>query len=315
MLINDQLLSKIKLMLEGLSLKELALARQELTDLYRKRVKNNFKLSAPQRLAYLTARLPATYAVVYQVFVEMKKRCPDFLPSTLLDAGAGPGTVPLAAMGIGLPIRSATLVEKDPHFIVLGKRLVAPDLEQKWLCQDMTQELNIDPHDLVVASYSLGELSEKDRNRIVIKLWQLTKKILIIIEPGTKVGFESLKKVREILLLNSGFLVAPCPHSEKCPMGENDWCHFAARIERSSLHRKIKDATLNYEDEKFCYTIFSKNKVEPCQNRIVRHPFKGKGFIKLQLCSRNCFEEKTITKKNKPQFSLARKLNWGDELF
>jgi ribosomal protein RSM22 (predicted rRNA methylase) len=312
MRLDDNLIFKIDALLRGLSLNEIATSRKELTDFYRKNYKHNFKLSVNHQLAYLIARLPATYAVVCQVFEELKKRCPDLGLSTLLDIGAGPGTVLYAAMQASLPISSATLVEKEPGFIQLGKKLGHGGVEQHWLCQDVTRETNLSSHDLVVASYSLGELSENERMQVLIKLWQLTNKILIIIEPGTQVGFESLKKMREILLLHSGHLIAPCPHSEKCPMSENDWCHFAARVERSSLHRKIKEATLNYEDEKFCYLIFSKNKVEPCQNRVVRHPFKGAGFIKLQLCSRNNLEEKTITKKNKSSFSQARKINWGD---
>lgn len=313
MRLDDNLFLKIEALLGGLSLNEIAASRKELTDFYRKNGKFNFKLSANHQLAYLIARLPATYAVICQVFAELKKRCPDLALSTLLDIGAGPGTVLHAAIQASLPIASATLLEKEPGFIQLGKKLGRGGVEQNWLCQDVTKETNLSPHDLVIASYSLGEIAEDSRSKLLIKLWQLTKKFLIIIEPGTQVGFESLKKMREILLLHSGHLVAPCPHSEKCPMLQNDWCHFAARIERSSLHRKIKEATLNYEDEKFCYLIFSKNKVEPCQNRVVRHPFKGAGFIKLQLCSRNSLEEKTITKKNKSSFSQARKINWGDQ--
>ncbi len=313
MRLSDNLFFKIESLLNGLSLKELATSRKELTDFYRKNINYNFKLTEKHQLAYLLARLPATYAVVCQVFAELKKRCPDLAQLTLLDIGAGPGTVLHAAIQSVLPIVSATLVEREPGFIQLGKKLGCGDIEQSWLCQDVTKETNLSPHDLVVASYSLGELSENERGKVLIKLWQLTKKILIIIEPGTQVGFESLKKMREILLLDSGYLIAPCPHSEKCPMAQNDWCHFAARVERSSLHRKIKEATLNYEDEKFCYLIFSKNKFEPCQNRIVRHPFKGAGFVKLQLCSKSCLEEKTITKKNKSLFSQARKTSWGDQ--
>ncbi len=314
MQLTKELTSKIESLISGVSTRDISNSRKELTKIYRNTVNKNFNLTLQHRLAYLIARLPATYAVVCRVFAELNTRCGDLGPLTLLDIGAGPGTVLLAAREVALPIASATLIEKDPGFIKIGKELSVGTIEHDWLCRDIVKELNFSSHDLVVASYSLGELSENDRSQVLIKLWQSTKKILIIIEPGTQAGFESLILMREILLLHSGHLVAPCPHSEKCPMQENDWCHFSARIERSSLHRKIKEATLNYEDEKFCYVIFSKNKVEPCQSRVVRHPFKGAGFIKLQLCSSHQLEEKIITKKNKSQFSQARKLNWGDEL-
>ncbi len=317
MQIPDELIFKIELLIHGISLSELTLARQELTSLYKKGNLHNNNFNSLQsdflRYAYLIARFPATYAAVSQVLKEMLRRCGKDGVNTLLDIGSGPGTVLLAALEMGLPLRSASLVERDPGFIKLGKALVGEGFEQHWLCQDISKEWKLSPHDIVIASYSLGELRESERLQVLEKLWHVTNKILIIIEPGTKAGFESIKKMREHLLLRGGFLVAPCPHSEICPMQKKDWCHFSARIERSSLHRKLKDATLNYEDEKFSYLIFSKNKVEACQNRVIRHPFKGSGFIHLQLCSKNRIEKKTITKKNKAQFAHARKIEWGDE--
>ncbi len=316
MRLSNELMLKIESLIDGISLSELALARQALTSFYKEEIyiKNfNYLKSDSLRYAYLIARFPATYAVIYRVLSEMQKRCGPESVQTLLDIGAGPGTVLLAALEAGLPLRCATMVERDSGFIKLGKSLVNESFEQHWLCRDFTKELKLSSHDLVIASYSLGELCDSDRIQALERLWRLTNKILIIIEPGTKAGFESLKKMRKSLLLNGGFLVAPCPHSEICPMQKKDWCHFSARIERSSSHRKIKDATLNYEDEKFSYVIFSKNKREACQNRVIRHPFKGAGFINLQLCSKNGTEEKTITKKNKSQFAYARKIEWGDE--
>jgi ribosomal protein RSM22 (predicted rRNA methylase) len=314
--ISNKLIDKIESLLNGISLSAISSARQELTSFYKSEIcNNNFNplKSDHLRYAYLIARFPATYAVVYQVLSEMQHRFGPEWVHTLLDIGAGPGTVLLAALEAGLPLACATMVERDLGFIQLGKELVDDSVEQHWLCQDVTKELKLPAHDLVIASYSLSELRESDRMQVLEKLWHLTSKILIIIEPGTKAGFESLKKMRERLLLNDGILVAPCPHSEMCPMQKKDWCHFSARVERSSLHRKIKDATLNYEDEKFSYVIFSKNKAEPCQNRVIRRPLKGAGFINLQLCSKNGLKEKTITKKNKSQFSYARKIKWGDE--
>jgi ribosomal protein RSM22 (predicted rRNA methylase) len=145
------------------------------------------------------------------------------------------------------------------------------------------------------------------------KLWGLANKLLILIEPGTKVAFESLMQIRQSLLSQGAHLMAPCPHSNHCPFLGKDWCHFSARVERSSLHRKTKDATLNYEDEKFSYLIFSKNKFEPCQSRVLRRPFKGTGFVKLQLCSTNEIEMKTITKKDKINYSRSKKVECGDD--
>jgi ribosomal protein RSM22 (predicted rRNA methylase) len=313
MQIPFKLMSKIESLIDGLSLNDIFLARKELTRLYRDRDFGNFLnplVSNKERLAYLVVRLPAIYVVVRQVFSEIQRRCGGERIDSLLDIGAGPGTVLLAAREAFPPLKIATLVERDEGFIKLGKELTE---EKNWICRDFTKNLLLPAHDLIVASYSLGELCEKERIEVLGKLWKMTKKFFVIIEPGTRTSFESLKKMREVLLLSGACLIAPCPHFEKCPMKENDWCHFSARVERSSLHRKIKGATLNYEDEKFSYLIFSKNNIPPCEMRVVRHPFKGAGFIKIQLCTKNGIEERIVTKKTKLQFSYTRKIKWGDE--
>ena len=311
------IINKIESLIKGIPLNTLAKESERLSHSYRNTDHKNYfnsLASDHQRLAYLTCRFPATYAAVYQVLKEAIERCGQESITSLLDIGAGPGTVLLAASETSLPLSSATLVERDAGFIALGKQLMEGNIpfDVKWIWQDITKQLNVDPHDLVVASYSLNELSEKARSEILNTLWKLTKKILIIIEPGTKAAFEILKQMRESLILSGAHLVAPCPHSNACPLKEKDWCHFSARVERSSLHRKIKEATLNYEDEKFSYLIFSRNQIEPVNARILRHPFKGKGFIKLQLCSKEGIEEKTITKKNKLHYSYAKSKEWGD---
>lgn len=313
MQIPEKLKELIGGIIEGMPLSELIRESEALTHQYRHRDERALKILSTdnQRLAYLAARFPATYAVGCKVLREVNTPL-----NSLLDIGAGPGTILLSALGIELPLYKATMIERDPGFIRLGKHLTSSlsSVQQEWICQDIKKEFTCEPHDLVVASYSLNELNETDRFNLLERLWKLTKKILIIIEPGTKAAFESLKAMREKLLMQGAFLFAPCPHSQNCPLKENDWCHFSVRIERTSLHRKAKLATLNYEDEKFSYLIFSKDKIEPCHSRILRHPYKGSGFIKLKLCSRMGIEEKTITKKNKQQYIAAKKSEWGDAL-
>lgn len=42
---------------------------------------------------YLLNRMPAEYAVLNRIFLEISNRCPEFTPSSLLDFGSGVGTV------------------------------------------------------------------------------------------------------------------------------------------------------------------------------------------------------------------------------
>ncbi len=68
-------------------------------------------------------------------------------------------------------------------------------------------------------------------------------------------GFETIRKARTTLISMEEHILAPCPHQGPCPMTENDRCHFAERVERTSLHRKMKEGTLGYEDEKYSSVI------------------------------------------------------------
>jgi len=313
---NELLKFKIESILNGKSLKALVREREKLTQCYKERsgsLEIKSLSSDNQRLSYLAARFPATYAAVYKVLMELVSRGGEGGASvtSLLDVGAGPGTAFLAASEVLPSLERATLMERDPGFISIGKQLTAEMAE--WICQDITSEWGVEPHDLVIASYALNELKESVRLEVVEKLWRVTRKFLVLVEPGSKVAFEFLSCARQRLLVKGAHLVAPCPHANACPLAKGtDWCHFSARVARSSIHRKTKDATLNYEDEKFSYLIFSRGPLKGCEARVLRRPFKGEGFVKLQLCSEGGIVEKTVTKKNKPQYLHAKKIEWGD---
>ena len=113
------------------------------------------------------------------------------------------------------------------------------------------------------------------------------------------------------------FLVAPCPHQNACPMlptqeAETDWCHFSARFDRTSLHRRLKGGSLGYEDEKFSYIIAAKHPVASAPARVIRHPLRQPGFTQLQLCTPEGLQTRSITKRDKETWKRARKTDWGD---
>lgn len=319
MFLNQDLYSIVEGLVESLPLSILERERIALSERYRENRNKSTKVdvlsSDHQRLAYLATRFPATYAVVAQVFKELRFWCRGDASLSLLDVGAGPGTALWGALEVFPGIAQATLIERDGGFIALGQKLAKcfENIDIQWVKKDL---LSTDAplHDIVIASYSLGELAEKEREEAVARLWKHTGKFLIIIEPGTPLGFSNILQMREALVRAGAFLLAPCPHAGACPLSKSDWCHFSARVERSSLHRKVKGGALNYEDEKYSYLIFSKEELSRCTDRIVRHPFHGSGFVKFKICSESGIEEETITKKQKEHYSVARKLKWGDRL-
>lgn len=307
--------SKIQSLIQGTSLKNWVKQAQGLSSTYRQKKNQTEALSSDSlRIAYVCSRLPATYAAISYVFKELKKRFDLSSIRSLLDCGAGPASVLLAAESF-FSLQQATLLERDPGFIKLGKLLTHPTgVEVTWMVQDITKGIPSSAKDLVIASYSLCEISEEDQLQIVESLWDKTEQIFILIEPGTPKGFHFIRKARERLLELGAFLLAPCAHSKSCPIAKNDWCHFSVRLPRSSFHRQLKEGSLNYEDEKFSYLIFSRIAVSTSSSRVIRHPFKGSGFVKLKLCTESGLIEKTISRKDKELYSAAKKTEWGDEV-
>src|SRR5262249_50744869 len=177
-------------------------------------------------------------------------------------------------------LRQATLVESDSAWLDLGRRLAAGCSHRvvhqaEWRRCDLRTPLECATHDLVVISYALGELAPAAADALLDRSWQLAKEFLVVIEPGPMRGFAAMHRARSLLIAQNVNILAPCPHRDACPMaGTADWCHFVQRLERSTVHRQAKTASLPYEDEKFSYLVASRHAFLPAAARIVRHPRK-----------------------------------------
>ncbi len=95
-------------------------------------------------------------------------------------------------------------------------------------------------------------------------------------------------------------------------MLKKPWCHFSVRVDRTSLHRKIKEGQLGYEDEKFCYVVLSKTSLCTGLQRIVKTPLKLSGHLRFTLCTNEGLVEKVVSKKEGEGFKKAKKLEWGE---
>lgn len=271
------------------------------------------------RAAYLAVRLPATYAAIGRVFSEICLRAPHAAIRSMLDLGTGPGTALFAAIEEFPLLRQVTLVESDAGWIALGKRLAAESgssvaQQAQWLKQDLRSGLSCEKHDLVVLSYTLGELPQAAADAVLHQAWKLANQFLVLIEPGTRRGFAAVNTARSVLIASSAAILAPCPHHNACPMAAaGDWCHFAQRVERTSQHRQLKGGALGYEDEKFSYLVAGKIFAPVPDARVVRHPGKHSGHVKLVLCTpEGHIANRTVTRSSKEAYKRARKAEWGD---
>ena len=301
----------------GYSLSELRKNSSELTDKYRNGTKDGRRLSVSDRdaLVYSLVRMPATFAAVYCALSYAAEGIEEDIRS-VFDAGAGTGAAGIAAAEL-FPVEELVCVEREPAMRRLGKRFFEYSSHQclraaEWIFSDL-QSIDADKkRDLVTASYMLNEMNESDREASALKLWEMTEKLLVIIEPGTPEGYRQLMDARKTLISAGAYISAPCMHSGECPLKEDDWCHFSARVQRSRIHKQIKNADAPYEDEKFFYMAFSRTPPEKTGERILRHPVTEKGRITLTLCGENGIRNVTVTKKQKEAYRSLRHSKWGD---
>ncbi len=254
--------------------------------------------------AYLAARMPATHAAASSVFSAICQIVP-LNPKSVLDLGAGPGTVSLALKELFPFLEQVTLIEGNQEMI--REKVV----EGTWVHAQL-EKVQFEAHDVGVFGYSFGELTPEVGLKVLKEAWQACN-YLVVIEPGTPQGYQNMLRARQALIGWGGHVIAPCPHGFVCPMeGKEKWCHFSTRLQRSKEHRRLKGGDLGWEDEKFSYIAVSKEACSPALGRVVGRPKKLKGHVVLPLCQLKGLEEKVVTKKEGSLYQLARKSFWGD---
>lgn len=265
-------------------------------------------------LTYAIVRMPATYGAVVSSLQYTLETVNTEIKS-VLDIGAGTGAAAWAVAQQIPDVEEITCVEREPSMIRFGKALMQGSTMEEivnWVQADMCTFQPEKKYDMVIASYSLNELTQADRICVVDTLWKYTNQVLLIVEPGTPEAFAHMKQLRAGLLRQGANMVAPCPREMDCPMEAGDWCHFSCRISRSKLHKMLKGGDAPYEDEKYTYLAVSTKGVRCADNRILRHPQIESGKITLQVCTKDGIKTDTVTKKQKEQFKAARKAKAGD---
>ncbi len=271
--------------------------------------------SAVSLAAYLTTRVPATFAANLRVLESVAEAWPGLAPQSLLDVGAGPGVASWAALAQWPSLTSATQVEQEPKFLALARALNAgsglPALANADVVQGQLQQLD-KRVDLVLASYVLAELPLAQMVDAAGRLWAAAGQALVLVEPGTPQGFARLRAIRDHLLKDGAHVVAPCTHAHVCPMVGDDWCHFKVRLARSRAHMHAKGAVVPFEDEAFSYLALARQSVALAGSRIIAPPAVAKPGITFRLCQAEGLGDHHIARRDKAQYKLAKSKRWGD---
>jgi ribosomal protein RSM22 (predicted rRNA methylase) len=265
--------------------------------------------------AYAGYRMPATFAAVRSALSAVAVAAPAFGPVSQVDIGGGTGAAVWAAASVWPSLSRTTVLEQSPHAITLGRALsrharAGAVREAAWERADLCAITQAPVADLVTVSYVLGELAPAAREDLVRRI---TGRVVVIVEPGTPAGHRRILAARDLLTGQGLRILAPCPHDLGCPLpAVGDWCHFAARVNRSALHRRLKDGVLGHEDEKFSYVAaaaYDGGRI----GRILRHPQTRKGMVTLRLCGADgTVRDTVVSKRHGDAYRAARDAAWGD---
>jgi ribosomal protein RSM22 (predicted rRNA methylase) len=305
--------------LHGLSRGDAAERAAAISQAYRSGGGSGAIRSEADALAYALARMPATYAAITASLNALHEVHPDFAPQTLLDIGAGPGTVAWAAAEAFPSLASFTLLDANPALRRLACDLVRDDPRLASLLYDQGNALKIlidmPPADLVVASYMINEVSDETRGSLAERMWAKTRDTLLVVEPGTPAGTQRILDLRRLLIAQGAHVLAPCPHDDQCPLATPDWCHFTQRLPRSRAHKQLKAAELPYEDEKFIYVALSRVPIAARPARVLTQPQVTKIAATAKLCAHDGIQIVAAPRRDKMAYSHFRKLSWGDAVF
>ena len=304
--------------LQGFSRVEAAGSAASISKTYRDGGGSAAIRSETDALAYALARMPATYAAVTASLNALCEIAPGFAPSTLLDVGAGPGTASWAAAEAFASLRDFALLDANTALRALALDLAAGSARlgridyRRGEARAMLAEA--EPADLVVASYMIGEIAEAERGALLALMWEKTRAALVIVEPGTPAGYGRIIAARTQLIASGAHVAAPCPHDGKCPLSAPDWCHFTQRLPRSRAHKRIKEAEVPFEDEKFSYVALTRAAVAEHPARVLAQPVVGKVEVSAKLCTADGLVVTKILRRAKADYARAKRWRWGDAL-
>src|SRR3984957_10009406 len=275
--------------LHGLSRNDAAERAALISQTYRDGGNSGAIRSEADALAYALARMPATYAAVTASLNALREIIPHFAPTSLLDVGAGPGTASWAAAEAFSSLNDFTLLDGNIALRALALYLGHDSTRLRKMTYQRGEAraalAAAEAADLVVASYVIAELSDKERSALAETMWRKTRATLLIVEPGTPAGYARIIALRAQLIASGAHVAAPCPHDGQCPLSAPDWCHFTQRLPRLRAHKQVKAAELPFEHEKFSYVALTRAPVASHSARVLAQPIVSKVEVSAKLCT------------------------------
>lgn len=300
----ERLNSKIA---ENLSLhgepKALAAQVKKLSDLYIRRGDNLSGIWQDRKLAqaYIAYFLPLNLLRLKNVYREAKKIGFFSGMTEVVDFGSGPGTAELAAHDEGLDFTNWIFIEKSLDAQFWHKQLLRdlnlPSNNRNWA---PSMEGRSSPQTLVIASYSINELSEWPS-------WMLEAEALMIVEPSNQEVSRRLQIKRQELLDHGYYAWAPCTHQKKCPLLEHsksDWCHTRVHVDLPKRLKEIENY-LPMKNDSLTYSYLLMRRTPPShanEIRVIGDTLYERGKVRQAVCRNSNREFLTwLTRYGEPQ--------------
>jgi ribosomal protein RSM22 (predicted rRNA methylase) len=302
--------------LHGMARGEIAARAASISKTYRDGGSSSTIRSDTDALAYATVRMPATYAAVTASLNALCEARADFAPNSVLDVGAGPGTASWAAAEAFASLQKFMLLDVNAALQTLAFDLARehPRLSAMTCRRDAGALDEVEPADLVIASYLIGEVADAQRDGLIERLWGKTRDTLLVVEPGTPAGYARIIALRRQLIAEGAHVAAPCPQERECPISSPDWCHFAQRLPRLRAHIQVKAAEVPFEDEKFSYVALTRTPIARRFSRVLAPPSVTKIEVSAKLCTASGLREAKVPHRDKHAYAAARRWSWGKAL-
>lgn len=326
-MIEQELRGALAALLDGLPARQASAAVERLIAHYRGETPTGAPVlrERADAVAYAAYRMPATFAAACAALDALAERAPKWTPASHLDIGGGTGAAVWAAARVWEAPQQTAVLDWAAPALTLGRELASGTDAVRgtaWRQGSLRGSVpELGEADLVTVSYVLGELTAGDRRAVVDAAARAARGAVVLVEPGTPDGYLRIREARDALLAAGLRVLAPCPHDGVCPVvvGE-DWCHFAVRVARSSLHRRVKGGELPYEDEKYSFVAAVRDDLGgaaapgPAPARVVRKPLLRKGQVLLDVCApEGGLTRRTVTKRDgSGTYRAARRTDWGD---
>lgn len=287
----------------GFSREKIALTVKNLSDIFNRfDGKIDYMKSDALKIAYIVYFYPINvYKCLhiinfYRNFFANKK--------IYFDYGAGPLTFFTACSLQQLEGERFFAYDKNMEILELGKSVIK-DFSTK-IYDVLKFSMPKVKVNVVFLGNILSELNMDDAQRLFIQLIKdidTENNLIILIEPGTKKGFNNIQQVKKLLNKYGFYFLNACP-TDNCPMDTKDWCHENLIFPRSQLIEYIEQKTgLNNRFINFTYALFStKNQqIFDFNNytfKVVSNLLDRKGEYAIYLCSKIGLKQFSILKKH-----------------